>query len=47
MFAEAAKVAFEQKDLTALEEVHAKCVPKDPDMAGQILALLNQLGPRK
>jgi hypothetical protein len=47
MFSDAAKAAFDQKDVSALEFVHSSCLSKDPDVANQISALIHQLGPRK
>jgi len=47
MYAEAAKVAVDHKNLQALEYVHSKCFSKDPALAEKITVMISQLGPRK
>jgi hypothetical protein len=47
MFEEAARIAYEQKDLQALLFVQGRCVSADRNLSDKINLLVNQLSSKK
>lgn len=47
MFEEAARIAYEQKDLQALLFVQGRCVSADRNLSDKISLLVNQLSSKK